>query len=111
MFAAWKGYSEIVSLLIKNKADVKAVDDNKNTALHFAALGGQQLICLLLRKAGADKGAKNNKKKTPSDNWATFSQEMKVSLTSSFPIEPVHFDKSKSMFGMKRIAREFSKLD
>ncbi|XP_066927758.1 ankyrin repeat, SAM and basic leucine zipper domain-containing protein 1-like [Clytia hemisphaerica] len=111
MYAAWKGHAEIVSLLIKHQADVKAIDDNENTALHFAALGGQQLVCLLLRKAGANKGAKNKKKKTPSDNLETFSQELKVSLTSSFPMEPVHFEKSKSLFGMKRIAREFSKLD
>jgi HEAT repeat protein len=50
---------EIVSLLLKRGADVNQVDENKNTALMFAADSCDRETLRLLLKAGAQVNAKN----------------------------------------------------
>ena len=45
-FAAEKGHVDVAKVLIQNGADVNAVDENKSTALHYAAL----MDMLTLRK-------------------------------------------------------------
>jgi len=109
MFAAWKGHVEVVTLLIKHGADVNAQNQNGDTALHFAALCGFSMVCLLLRRAGADTGVKNKNKKTPLDNGGVYMQEFEVTMVVKLPKAPIEFAKSKSMFGMKQVARELSK--
>ena len=110
MFASWKGHVDVVSLLLKHNADVKAVTAHKDTALHLAALCGFSMVCLLLRKAGAEMGVKNDRKKTPMDNAKTYSVEFEVSLKENLPKQEVIFTQSKSIFGMKQVARELSKM-
>lgn len=110
MFAAWKGDVDIVTLLLKHNANVKAVNAHNDTALHFASLCGFSMVCLLLRKAGGEMGVKNNNKKKPSDNAVAFCAELDVTLTEKFPKPEVEFTKSKSIFGMKQVARELSKM-
>jgi len=110
MFAAWKGRVDIVTLLIKHGADVNARNKNNDTALHFAALCGFSMVCLLLRRAGADTGVKNNNKKTPLDNGGVFKQEFEVTMVVKLPKDPIDFQTSKSMFGIKQVVRELSKF-
>jgi hypothetical protein len=50
---------EMVSLLLKRGADVNQVDENKNTALMFAADSCDRETLRLLLKAGAQVNAKN----------------------------------------------------
>ena len=57
MFAA---SADTVRVLIKNGADVRAVDDNGWTALHFAFEEGLTEVAQALIKAGADIHAKTN---------------------------------------------------
>lgn len=51
-------------MLIDAKAKLDAVDNNKNTALHYAAGYGQADSCKMLVEAGADREAKNMDGKT-----------------------------------------------
>lgn len=47
-------YPYILNLLINNKADINAVDNNGKTALHYACEGGDLYSVKLLIKSGAD---------------------------------------------------------
>ncbi len=38
MIASEKGFVEIVQVLLNNRADVNAQDENGNTSLHFATI-------------------------------------------------------------------------
>ena len=53
MAACFKGYSDIVQLLVDNKADTNAKDSKGDTALKIAVRGGYTRIVELLKKAGA----------------------------------------------------------
>lgn len=63
VIAAYKGYTEIVRLLLAAGADVAAVDpDMRATALHAAAYAGRAAAARLLIQAGIDidrQGPKN----------------------------------------------------
>ena len=110
MYAAWKGHVDLVSLLIKHGADVKAVNVNNDTALHFAALCGFSMVSLILRQAGAETGPKNSKKKKPLDQGETFVKELDLTLKEKIPKDStVEIQESKSVFGIKRVAREVVK--
>ena len=109
MFTSWKGHVDVVSLLLKHNADVKAANAKKDTALHFAALCGFPMVCILLRNAGAEIGVINDEKKTPMDYAIVYSMELEASL-KEFPKEKAIFTKSKSIFAMKRVARELAKM-
>lgn len=60
-----------IKALVQAGADVKAVDDDGNTPLHFAVRNGSASlnspICAFLISAGADPDAKNSEGETPRD--------------------------------------------
>jgi ankyrin repeat protein len=67
--AAWKGYKEIVELLIAAGADVNAKGYFSETPLSFAAEYGHKEIVELLIAAGADVNVHDTKaKRTPLDD-------------------------------------------
>lgn len=53
IFAAWKGHTEIVVILLAKGADVNAKDKYGGTALMVAAAEGYTEIIRLLKQAGA----------------------------------------------------------
>jgi uncharacterized protein len=53
MAACYKGYSDIVHLLVDSGADVNGKDSTGDTALRIASRGGYSRIVELLKKAGA----------------------------------------------------------
>ncbi|MFO7876409.1 MAG: ankyrin repeat domain-containing protein [Desulfovermiculus sp.] len=57
--AAVEGEAEDVRLHIQQGANVHAVDDDQNTALHVAAREGHQEVALVLVESGADVQARN----------------------------------------------------
>jgi ankyrin repeat protein len=66
--AAWKGYPEIVELLIKRGADIHLENQNDHwggTPLHCAAHGNQKAVAELLIRAGADVNSRSFKGTTP----------------------------------------------
>jgi ankyrin repeat protein len=63
--ACANGHTEIVSLLLKEKAPVNALNKSKNTPLHWAALNGRSEIISLLLEAGADPNLKNEFEHVP----------------------------------------------
>jgi ankyrin repeat protein len=62
IFAVMKGKLEICRILIRGGADVRAVDSDDNTALHFAQTSD---IARLLVDAGGDISANNKNNLTP----------------------------------------------
>uniref|UniRef100_A0A0G4I3Y5 Uncharacterized protein n=1 Tax=Chromera velia CCMP2878 TaxID=1169474 RepID=A0A0G4I3Y5_9ALVE len=77
--AAYQGSAEVVSVLLKNGADIHAVDNRGNTALHHAVqmkgMGGSGVelekrlrIAELLVKGGIDVGYFNNSGRTAREN-------------------------------------------
>lgn len=64
--AAGNGDSDMTRLLICYGADVKAVDNGGNTALHIAAMRDERVsVASLLLKRGARPNIQNNKGRTP----------------------------------------------
>lgn len=59
MWAAEKGYVNVVETLLQYQ-DKKAVDDQGNTALHYAVISKNESLMILLLKAGYDFRARNN---------------------------------------------------
>ena len=64
-YAAWKGTTEMVDLLLKNGADLNCKDNEDWTALHLAAGYGTTEMVDLLVKNGADLNCKKNDGSTP----------------------------------------------
>jgi len=61
MWASKNGHKETVDILIKNKADVNAKNNNGNTALMYACVGSKKVkIVEMLIAAGIDVNAKDN---------------------------------------------------
>ena len=63
--AAFKGYKDVVELLLANKAEVNAKDNNGQTPLHVAALKGHKDVAELLLANKAEVNAKDNNGETP----------------------------------------------
>jgi ankyrin repeat protein len=66
--AAWKGFSEMVQLLIDREADVNAMSVNEHfggTPLHAAAHGNRKEVAELLIMAGADISVKSANGRNP----------------------------------------------
>ena len=64
-WAAQEGHQEIAELLLRDKADVNAKDDNGWTPLHDAAMYGHKNIIKLLLDNGADVNVKDDVGETP----------------------------------------------
>jgi ankyrin repeat protein len=67
-WAAWKGHSEIVQILIEAGSDVQAKNENYHwgtTALHAAAHGNQRAAAEVLIRNGANVNASGEGKGTP----------------------------------------------
>ncbi|MFY0629365.1 MAG: ankyrin repeat domain-containing protein [Flavobacteriaceae bacterium] len=67
MAATVKNNKELVKLLLENKANPNAVDQNGSTALHFSAIFSYEEIIKLLVVAKADGSLKDNRGKTALD--------------------------------------------
>jgi ankyrin repeat protein len=63
--AAKSGDDEALKLALESGADVNAVDDLKNTALHYVANQADLNVMQLLIEHGADLNAANDKLSTP----------------------------------------------
>uniref|UniRef100_A0A1I8FQC9 RING-type E3 ubiquitin transferase n=1 Tax=Macrostomum lignano TaxID=282301 RepID=A0A1I8FQC9_9PLAT len=60
MVACHQGHLEVVKLLLSHKASVSAIDEERDTPLHYAAFGNQPAAIKLLAAAGAPMDAQNN---------------------------------------------------
>ena len=66
MWAAWSRSLDVVKLLVRNRADVAASNRNGCTVAHWAASGGDVLVCrYLARTANVDFAAENHAGNTP----------------------------------------------
>ncbi len=65
MYIFKEGETEVVSLLSSSGADVAHVDEDGNTALHYAAGNGEEGSCRALVAAGAPVNATNRAGETP----------------------------------------------
>lgn len=75
-YVATKGYAPFCIFLIETQlAYVSNLDNKQNTPLHSAALAGQEAICALLLKHGAQHGAKNDRQLTPLQKLLLFGHE------------------------------------
>jgi len=63
--AAAKGHADVVGCLLSARADVRAVDDNDCTALHWSADHGHVEACRTLIEAGAPIDARDDDDWTP----------------------------------------------
>ena len=59
--ACFKGYDQIVKILLEKRADVI---NNNDTPLHVACQFGHEVIMNMLLQAGADPSVENNMKNT-----------------------------------------------
>ena len=66
-YAAEKGHSKIVELLIASGADINAKDRQERTPLHFAAEEGESTVAAELIRLGADVNARDIIGRTPLD--------------------------------------------
>lgn len=64
--AAVKGHHDFIKILLRNGAEINAVDGNDNTPLHLAAEFGHAKVIINLLKAGANTNLKNKDGRTPS---------------------------------------------
>uniref|UniRef100_A0A1X7UF55 Uncharacterized protein n=1 Tax=Amphimedon queenslandica TaxID=400682 RepID=A0A1X7UF55_AMPQE len=64
-YAARSGSETIVTILVKNGADVNAKNKVQETPLHYAAGSGSETIVTILVKNGADVNAMDKVQKTP----------------------------------------------
>ncbi|XP_057322749.1 uncharacterized protein LOC130666094 [Microplitis mediator] len=64
-YSAWKGYTEIVEILLNNEANPNIVNKNDSTPLHYAAKFGYPEIVKILLNNGAIYNAKTKKGNTP----------------------------------------------
>tara|TARA_R110000787_G_scaffold271939_9_gene379278 strand:- start:634 stop:1179 length:546 start_codon:yes stop_codon:yes gene_type:complete len=67
MAATVKNNTKLVELLLKNKANPNAIDQNGSTALHFSVIFGYEEIIKLLVDVKADSSLKDNRGNTALD--------------------------------------------
>uniref|UniRef100_A0A8C6K4F8 Uncharacterized protein n=1 Tax=Melopsittacus undulatus TaxID=13146 RepID=A0A8C6K4F8_MELUD len=67
MYAAQKGYSQVVALLVAHGAHINAQDDNGYSALIWAAQHGHKNVTLKLLELGADKNLQTKDEKTAAE--------------------------------------------
>ena len=67
--AAYKGFKDIVELLIANKADIDANNNYGETPLHWTAVSGHEDVAELLLASGANVDAETERGVTPL-HWA-----------------------------------------
>jgi uncharacterized protein len=65
--AALHGSTAIVKILLERGVDIRAVDNECNTALHLAALTGNAMVVKLLCDRGMEPLIQNNLGETPID--------------------------------------------
>ena len=63
--AAINGHKDVAELLLANKAEVNAKDNNGVTPLHLAAFNGHKDVAELLLANKAEVNAKDNDGETP----------------------------------------------
>jgi transient receptor potential cation channel subfamily A member 1 len=96
--AAKNGHTEVITLLINQRTGLQHLndeDEQSNTALHLASMGGHATACLALLEAGADVDVRNNKRWTALDSAAVKGHlaVAETLLQNGSPVDPV--DKSK----------------
>ncbi|GFT56280.1 hypothetical protein NPIL_467881, partial [Nephila pilipes] len=64
-YACWKGYQDIVNILLKNKADPNAIGKDGSSPLHYAAKFNHFAIVKLLLLHGGIYNASSNNQKSP----------------------------------------------
>ncbi|GFS99414.1 hypothetical protein NPIL_346171 [Nephila pilipes] len=64
-YACWKGYQDIVNILLKNKADPNAIGKDGSSPLHYAAKFNHFAIVKLLLLYGGIYNASSNNQKSP----------------------------------------------
>ncbi|XP_061229040.1 ankyrin repeat, SAM and basic leucine zipper domain-containing protein 1 isoform X2 [Neopsephotus bourkii] len=67
MYAARKGYPQVVALLVAHGAHINAQDDNGYSALIWAAQHGHKNVTLKLLELGADKNLRTKCEKTAAE--------------------------------------------
>jgi len=67
MLCAMKGDDETSLLLIKNGCNINSIDNNGDTALHFATRFNKKNVENILLQNGANKTVKNSNNQTPYD--------------------------------------------
>ncbi|XP_065515306.1 ankyrin repeat, SAM and basic leucine zipper domain-containing protein 1 isoform X3 [Lathamus discolor] len=67
MYAAQKGYPQVVALLVAHGAHINAQDDNGYSALIWAAQHGHKNVTLKLLELGADKNLQTKDEKTAAE--------------------------------------------
>lgn len=75
MAAVYKGYDNIVEILLKYKADPNIQDSQGGTAMHYAVLFRKYKIIELLVEAGADFNIENDVKKSALDFAISYKDE------------------------------------
>ena len=63
--AAYHGHKDVAELLLANKAEVNATNNQGETPLHWAAMMGHKDVVELLLANKADVNAKDNQRHTP----------------------------------------------
>ncbi|NWX90104.1 ASZ1 protein, partial [Nothoprocta ornata] len=67
MYAARKGYPQVVALLVAHGSHINAQDENGYSALTWAARHGHKKVILKLLELGADKNLQTKDEKTAAD--------------------------------------------
>ncbi|XP_067670003.1 ankyrin repeat domain-containing protein 50-like [Haliotis asinina] len=66
MFAAKNGHKDVFDFLVNNKSDMKRIDENGNTVLHMACIGGNKAIVEdVLSKEIVDINSRGQSQRTP----------------------------------------------
>ena len=81
--AAIRGYTDVISNLLKGGADPNAIDYEGYTPLHFSAKGGHYDACELLYRAGGDPLKPNQLVFTPLDFAQRYGFEDIVTLLNT----------------------------
>ena len=89
--ASFRGYSDIVQLLLTNGASIEAVDEDIDTPLHLAAWNGHIRTVELLLSKGASTKVVNKYKSTPLHGaaWNGHTSTVELLLSKGASVEAV----------------------